>query len=244
MNRQEALLIGAGSDIGQSVASALKETEEFDKIHLVSRKPTSNAALLNSSIFKNYICDNKEDSIRRVLEEISSAGSSPCSIVICNGILHSDKISPERRLEQISASSLEKIFRINAIIPMLWLSELVNHLSKTSPSVVAVLSARVGSITDNKLGGWYSYRASKSALNMLLKTAAIEYSRRNRMVKLLSLHPGTVDTKLSKPFQRSIPKEQIFTPDYAASRLLKIMGSISHDGELDYLDWEGKEIPW
>ena len=144
----------------------------------------------------------------------------------------------------VSSNSLEEIFRINAIVPILWLSELINYLSNTSPSVVAVLSARVGSITDNKLGGWYSYRASKSALNMLLKTAAIEYSRGNQMVKLLSLHPGTVDTKLSKPFQRSIPKEQIFTPDYAASRLLKIMKSISHDGELDYLDWEGKEMPW
>ena len=244
MNRQEALVIGANSDIGQSVATALKETEEVDNVHLVSRKPITNTSLLNSSAFKTYICDNKEDSIKRVLQEIYSAGSSPSSIVICNGILHSNKTSPERRLEHISASSLEKIFRINAIIPILWLSELINHLSKTSPSVVAVLSARVGSITDNKLGGWYSYRASKSALNMLLKTAAIEYSRRNQMVKLLSLHPGTVDTKLSKPFQRSIPKEQIFTPDYAASRLLKIMKSISHDGKLDYLDWEGKEIPW
>ena len=80
--------------------------------------------------------------------------------------------------------------------------------------MLAVLSARVGSITDSKLGGWYGYRASKAALNMLLKTAAIEYSRRNKMVKPLSLHPGTVDTKLSKPFQRNIPKEQIFTPDF------------------------------
>ena len=244
MNRQEALVIGANSDIGQSVASALKETEEFDNIHLVSRKPITNTALLNSSIFRTHICDNKEDSIKKVLEEIFIAGSSPCYIVICNGILHSNKISPERRLEHISSNSLEEIFRINAIVPILWLSELINHLSNTSPSVVAVLSARVGSITDNKLGGWYSYRASKAALNMLLKTAAIEYSRRNRMVKILSLHPGTVDTKLSKPFQRSIPKEQIFTPDYAASRLLTIMKSIAHDGKLDYLDWEGKKIPW
>ena len=244
MNRQEALVIGANSDIGQSVASALKETEEFDNIHLVSRKPITNTALLKSSIFRTHICDNKEDSIRKVLEDIFIAGSSPCNIVICNGILHSNKISPERRLEHISSNSLEEIFRINAIVPILWLSELINHLSNTSPSVVAVLSARVGSITDNKLGGWYSYRASKAALSMLLKTAAIEYSRRNRMVKILSLHPGTVDTKLSKPFQRSIPKEQIFTPDYAASRLLKIMKSIAHDGKIDYLDWEGKEIPW
>ena len=110
MNKQEALVIGASSDIGQSVASALKETEEFDNIHLVSRKPITNTSLLNSSIFRTYICDNKEVSIRRVLQEIYIAGSAPCSIVICNGILHSNKISPERRLEQISASSLEKIF--------------------------------------------------------------------------------------------------------------------------------------
>ena len=244
MNKQNALVIGAGSDIGQSLAGALKKSEEFENIHLISRKPITNASLLNSSSFKTHICDHKEDSIRRVLQHIFSVGSSPCSIIICNGILHSNEIFPERRLEHISAGSLEEIFRINAIVPMLWLSELIHFLSKTSPSIVTVLSARVGSITDNKLGGWYGYRASKAALNMLLKSAAIEYSRRNKMVKLLSIHPGTVDTKLSKPFQRNIPKEQIFTPDYAASRILNIMKAISHDGKLDYLDWEGKQIPW
>ena len=244
MNRKDALVIGAGSDIGQSVASALIKSEGFDNIHLISRKPITNTSLLNSSAFKKHICDNKEDSIKRVLQCIFSAGSSPCRIVICNGILHSNELFPERRLEHISASSLENIFRTNTIVPILWLSQLINYLSKTSPSVLAVLSARVGSITDNKLGGWYGYRASKAALNMLLKTAAIEYSRRNKMVKLLSLHPGTVDTKLSKPFQRNIPKEQIFSPDYAASRILNIMKEISHDGELDYLDWQGKQIHW
>ena len=244
MNKPDALVIGAGSDIGQSIASALNKSKDFNNIHLISRKPITNTSLLNSSTFKKHICDNKEDSIKRVLQHIFSAGSSPRSIVICNGILHSNEIFPERRLEHISASSLENIFRTNTIVPILWLSELINYLSKTSPSVLVVLSARVGSITDNKLGGWYSYRASKAALNMLLKTAAIEYSRRNKMVKLLSLHPGTVDTKLSKPFQRNIPKAQIFSPDYAASRILNIMKAISHDGELDYLDWQGKQIPW
>ena len=244
MNKKDALVIGAGSDIGQSVASALKKSEEFDNIHLISRKPLTNASLLNSSIFKKHICDNKEDSIKTVLQHVFSGGSSPCSIVICNGILHSNEIFPERRLEHICANSLENIFRTNTIVPILWLSQLINYLSKTSPCVLAVLSARVGSITDNKLGGWYGYRASKAALNMLLKTAAIEYSRRNKMVKLLSLHPGTVDTKLSKPFQRNIPEEQIFTPDFAASRIINIMKAISYDGKLDYLDWEGKQIPW
>ena len=244
MSQNDALIVGAGSDIGQGIAEGLKKSEEFENIHLVSRNSFDNRSDTNDSILHNYTCDNEKESIREVLEEVFNRGSDITKIFICNGILHSDEVFPERRLEHISAYSMERIFRINSIVPMLWLAELINFLSKDFPSVVAVLNARVGSIDDNKLGGWYSYRASKTALNMLLKTTSIEYARRNRMVKLISFHPGTVDTKLSKPFQKNIPKDRIFSTDYAASQLLNIMNSISHDGTLDYLDWKGDKIPW
>ncbi len=244
MEQNDALIVGAGSDIGQGIAEALKKSEECKNIHLVSRKGCVVKSNTNDQILRDHSCNNEMESIREVLEEIFNGGSCITKVFICNGILHSDEVFPERRLEHISAESMEHIFRVNSIIPMLWLAELINFLSKDLPSVVAVLNARVGSIDDNKLGGWYSYRASKTALNMLLKTTSIEYARRNRMVKLISFHPGTVDTKLSKPFQKNIPKDRIFSTDYAASQLLTIINSISHDGILDYLDWNGNKIPW
>ena len=110
--------------------------------------------------------------------------------------------------------------------------------------VVAALSARVGSIGDNRLGGWYAYRSSKSALNMMLRSLAIEYARRVKNVKLISFHPGTTDTALSKPFQASVPEGKLFTPQFVARQLCAIMESAEINGELSYLDWDNKVIPW
>jgi NAD(P)-dependent dehydrogenase (short-subunit alcohol dehydrogenase family) len=110
--------------------------------------------------------------------------------------------------------------------------------------VVAVLSARVGSIGDNRLGGWYGYRASKAALNMFLQTAAVEYARRARRVKLLAFHPGTTDTALSAPFQKNVAAGKLFTPDFVAQRLLGLMDAAEPDGRLGFLDWAGKTVPW
>ena len=109
---------------------------------------------------------------------------------------------------------------------------------------IAVFSARVGSISDNQLGGWYSYRASKAALNMVLKCAAIELARLNPRAKLVAFHPGTTDTNMSKPFQKGVPAEKLFSPDFVASRLLVSLDSIVPDGELAFLDWDGKAIAW
>ena len=106
------------------------------------------------------------------------------------------------------------------------------------------MSARVGSISDNRLGGWYSYRASKCALNMLLKTSAIELNRKHKNVKLISFHPGTTDTKLSRPFQSSVSRDKLFTPDFVATKLMDLMRKTDVDGELAYLDWAGAPIDW
>ena len=109
---------------------------------------------------------------------------------------------------------------------------------------MAALSARVGSIGDNHLGGWYAYRSSKAALNMMLRTLSIEYGRRVKNVKIISFHPGTTDTALSKPFQASVPSDKLFTPEFVAGRLYGIMAEAEIDGQLSYLDWDNKAIPW
>lgn len=106
------------------------------------------------------------------------------------------------------------------------------------------LSARVGSISDNKLGGWYSYRSSKAALNMLLKSAAIELKRTFKNVKLIAFHPGTTDSPLSKPFQKNVPKGKLFTRDFVADALIDITNKTQIDGELSFIDWQGEKIDW
>ena len=107
-----------------------------------------------------------------------------------------------------------------------------------------MLSARVGSIADNHLGGWYSYRCAKAALNMGLKSAAIELARRAKGIKLVAFHPGTVDTPLSEPFQKNVAPEKLFEPAFVAERLDEILAAHAADGELSYLDWAGKAVPW
>lgn len=111
-------------------------------------------------------------------------------------------------------------------------------------AIISVFSARIGSIDDNRSDGWYGYRASKAALNMLLKTAAIEFARRAANVKLIAFHPGTTDKPLSKPFQRSVKKENLFTPEFVAEHLVDIMNTQLVDGECSFIDRENKTIAW
>jgi NAD(P)-dependent dehydrogenase (short-subunit alcohol dehydrogenase family) len=129
-------------------------------------------------------------------------------------------------------------------VPALWVSHLARVLRRSTGCSIAVLSARVGSIGDNRLGGWYSYRTAKAALNMFLKTAAVEYARRAPKVKLLAFHPGTTDTGLSRPFQKGVPEGKLFPPGFVAQRLLALLHEVTPDGELSFMDWDGKPIPW
>ena len=135
-------------------------------------------------------------------------------------------------------------FTTNTILPALWLKYVELILKGTEPAKLVFFSARVGSIGDNKLGGWYGYRASKSALNMIIKCAQIECQRRAKNISLISYHPGTVETKLSKPFQSNVPKDKLFTSDFTVAQLLKIIPTLSAENGPHYIDWQGKTIPW
>ncbi len=133
---------------------------------------------------------------------------------------------------------------INAFTPILLLAALQDSFKGTYPTVVASLSARVGSIEDNQLGGWYSYRASKAAHNMLLKTASIELKRLNKQSTVLCLHPGTTDTALSKPFQARVPHEKLFTPTFVAEQLLTVIAQRTPDDSGTFWAWDGQPIEW
>jgi NAD(P)-dependent dehydrogenase (short-subunit alcohol dehydrogenase family) len=159
-------------------------------------------------------------------------------------LLHSSDVSPEKALEHISLPSMKQVFAVNAYGPILLAQALLPWLKARRPVVFASLSARVGSITDNRLGGWYSYRASKAAQNQFLKTLAIELARRNPEAIVLALHPGTTDTGLSRPFQANVTQEKLFTPAFVAEHLLQQITQATAEDTGSFIAWDGQRIPW
>jgi NAD(P)-dependent dehydrogenase (short-subunit alcohol dehydrogenase family) len=165
-------------------------------------------------------------------------------LINASGLLHAPGIEPEKLLEHVDAAALRQLFEVNAHGPILLARALLPWLVRKRRIIYASLSARVGSIDDNRLGGWYGYRASKAAQNQLLKTLAIELRRRNPEAIVLVLHPGTTDTHLSRPFQRNVAPGKLFSPDFVASRLMAIIEAAESDNSGRFIAWDGEEIPW
>lgn len=244
METQTTLIIGANSDIAKSIATSVIN-DENSQLVVISR----NTDFYQQAIFDNAIAMNienyEEAEIKLNVDKIKQSVTSPITrVFICHGVLHNNHCQPEKRLEDFSAEAFQKIMQANAITPMLWIKHLTPLITGKSPCKVVVFNARVGSISENELGGWYSYRTSKAAMNMFIKTTAVEMARRAKNVKLISFHPGTTDTPLSKPFQKNVPKGKLFTPDFVAKQLLNIVDNTLVDGQASYLDWQGKTIGW
>jgi NAD(P)-dependent dehydrogenase (short-subunit alcohol dehydrogenase family) len=234
----KAVVVGAGG-IGTAVASALAD-QGYSEVHVVSRGVETHLL----SKVSTWCSDYSDPSIESIARAISERPGTLERLVITNGILQGDGYRPERALRQLSRATMAQIFDVNTILPMLWLGAFHEALRQADKPRMAVLSARVGSIEDNHLGGWYSYRASKAALNMVLKSAAIEYARRLPLVKLVAFHPGTTDTGLSKPFQRGVAPDKLFTPAFVAEKLATLLDEVVPDSELSYLAWDGSSIEW
>ena len=236
-----ALVIGASSAIAQAAIQQFETNQDCLGVFAVTRSTLSTANTKKTQwLTSNYT----EESIQQIINDLMPYAGKINKVLICNGILHNESMMPERKLEEIKASQMEAIFHSNTIVPMLWLSRLIPILQGNEATQVALFSARIGSISDNKTGGWYSYRASKAALNMLVQTSSIEYARRAKNVKLIAFHPGTTDTPLSKPFQRSVPKDKLFSAEFVATQLLSIMTNITMDNKAAYLDWNNQKIEW
>lgn len=244
LNSAQVLVIGASGGIAHALIQKTLSSNPNNKVLAVSRT-IDNAAINNwNGRLQWKRSDYSESSIAAITAQLARNGYTFDRVIICNGLLHNADLFPEKRLEDFTEQSLHTIMHINAVVPLLWLKHLKPALQSTSSCVVTVFSARVGSIEDNCLGGWYSYRASKAALNMLLKTAAIEYRRISPDIKFLAFHPGTTDTSLSRPFQKSVPPQQLFDPEFVADRLSGIIENLPPGPILNYLDWEGKAIDW
>jgi NAD(P)-dependent dehydrogenase (short-subunit alcohol dehydrogenase family) len=214
-----AVVIGAGGGIGAALADALAE-EENDVVRLTR----TDLDLTN------------ETGIAAAAAKVGTADM----VVVATGLLHDGEHGPEKALRDLDPVWLARQYAVNAIGPALVAKHFLPILPRSGRSVFAALSARVGSISDNRLGGWYGYRASKAALNQLIRTLAIEDKRRNDRGIVVALHPGTVDTRLSKPFQQS--GRDLFRPDRAAVQLLDVLDALKPADSGKLFAWDGAEI--
>ena len=230
-----ALIIGNGG-IGNSIADHLRENAPKLDLKVCGR---------NISNQEGIYLDLEDDKSFNSFEKQISLFEQPLRLVInTSGFLHSDSLKPEKRLSHINRTNIVKNFAVNSIAPILLAKSIEKFISPKLPFAYASLSARVGSIGDNKLGGWYSYRASKAAQNQFLKTLSVEWRRKfpNSVVSLL--HPGTCDTQLSKPFQSSVPKDKLFTPKQSAEYLISIISNQRPSDTGKFLAWDSSIIPW
>lgn len=244
MKSSQTLIIGSSSGIAKALVSALVKND-CNQVITISRNTASDESLISSHLKHFKIKDYSEDSINNVLDSVFGFTTRHFDrVIICNGLLHNDSIKPEKKIADFSEKAFNQIIKVNVITPMLWIKKLLPYLKGKNTTRVVVLSARVGSITDNRLGGWCSYRSSKAALNMILKTIAIEFSVKAKNIKMIAFHPGTTDTSLSKPFQKNVPKGKLFSPTFVAERLLTVSQKLPIDGKLSFVDWNGESIDW
>lgn len=253
MNRSNrvAIVIGASGGIGSGCVRQLCADSDTQFVFAVSRSLADASPLkITSGDEKLHLLnsDSSRASMLRVVAQIRKAlppGVEPqFDIVIATGLLHNDSLQPEKRIDSLDRQAALDVLETNTLMPMLWLQSLSSLFGKSIEARVAVLSARVGSISDNQLGGWYSYRASKAALNMMLKTLSVEFGRRFPKVKLLAYHPGTTKSELSAPFSTNVPAEKLFSSDYAAERLVTVLREQSLDQALSFVAWDGSPIQW
>ena len=222
-------VIGASGAIGGACARLLAELYPTAQVHAFAR---------DSELRIDY---DDEASIAAAAELAAQAG--PLDLVlVATGMLHSGTTLPEKSLRDLSGDKFARIFAANTITPALIAKHFLPRLGRERPAVFAAISARVGSISDNQLGGWYAYRASKAALNMIIKNAAIEMSRRNKKAIVAGLHPGTVDSPLSKPFQANVAAGKLFTPEYSAQKLIQVLESLTPEHSGQCLAWDGEVI--
>lgn len=231
-----ALVVAARGGIGAAVADALEQSPRFAQVLRTARRSGGDGLVL----------DLEDDaSIARCAEQVAARTETLHLVVICAGLLHDEAlgIRPEKRLKDLSREALHRSYDVNAVGPLLLARALATLLPRREHCVWATLSARVGSIGDNGLGGWYAYRAAKAAQNMFTRNLAIELGRRHRGLACVGLHPGTVATDLSAPF-RAPEADGVVTPGTAAANLLAVIDGLEARDTGAFRAWDGSEIPW
>lgn len=227
-----AVVIGAAGGIGAALADALAADGRHDVIHRLARSASPPLAI--------DVTD--ADSVAAAAAMVAASGPPPRLVIVATGLLHADGHRPERGLSDIDADWMARNFAVNTIGPALVARHFLPLMPRRGRTVFAALSARVGSIGDNRTGGWFSYRASKAALNQLVRSFAIAEARRNPDALIVALHPGTVDTPMSQPFRRAVPPASLASPSLAASNLLRTIAALTPAQTGRVFAWDGSEI--
>jgi len=246
-----ALIQGASRGIGLEFVRQLLAEASIGRVFAACRSPEGAAALTSLAardsrlqVLALEVTD--EESIRAAAATVASATSRLNLVINCAGVLHdvASGIAPEKRLADVRPESLTASFAVNAFAPLLVAKHFEGLLAHKERAVFASISARVGSIGDNRLGGWYAYRGAKAAQNMFTKTMSIEWARSRRNLICVALHPGTTDTDLSRPFQANVAPEKLFSSERTVRQLLAVIDTLQPEDTGRFLGWDGAEIPW
>ncbi len=229
-----AVVIGASGGIGAALADALERDPRFARVHRLSRRGAIPLDLCDAASI--------EAAAAMLAKHIGENGAALRLVIVASGFLHDSELKPERSLAELNAERFARAFAINATGPALVAKHFLPLMPKRERSVLAVLSARVGSIGDNRLGGWHAYRASKAALNQIVRTVAIEEARRAPGRIVAALHPGTVDTALSQPFARN--GLAVVSPAEAAGRLLRVIDGLHQRDSGGFFNHDSALLPW
>ena len=245
-----ALVIGAGQGIGLGFVRKLLLDSNIAKLYATYRDRDAAMELFTLQAQHSHRLNclqldiTNEEQIAHTIQQLQTQIDRLHWVINCVGILHDASLQPEKSLQQIHSEQLMRYFQINSVGAVLLAKHLLPLLCHRDRSVFATLSAKLGSIEDNQLGGWYGYRASKAALNMLIKTAAIEYRRKSSQAILIVLHPGTTNTRLSRPFQRNVAPEKLFTVDRTVDQLLTVISQLDEADSGQFFSWNGDRLPW
>ncbi len=234
-----SVVIGASGGIGNAIAHEL--AKQPGTIYRCVRNTARIMSPLENSITLELDITS-EPSVATAANRIARDGVLLDQVFVTTGILQDGDIRPEKSLRQFEPDTFMQVMRINTLGPALVAKYFLPLVQRDSPAFFGALSARVGSIGDNRLGGWHSYRASKAALNMIIRNLAIEYRRSHPQLVIAGLHPGTVDTALSAPFQKNVPTDKLFSAERAATALLAVTKTLTPDHSGDCFAWDGTRI--
>lgn len=234
----KAVVVGASGGIGGALTRLLVTDPGVASVLAASRTP------IPAEPPKLRACgiDLEDEASIGMAAEV--AGEEIDLVLVATGVLHGPELQPERSWRALEPHAMRRAFAINTIGPALVAKHFLPRLARGRKTAFAALSARVGSIEDNQLGGWHSYRASKAALNMLVRTLAIELKARRPEAVCVALHPGTVETELSAPFRTSVSRDRLFAPEYSAGRLLEVLDGLGPDDSGRLFAWDGQRVPF
>ncbi|RUO79936.1 short-chain dehydrogenase [Idiomarina tyrosinivorans] len=234
------IIFGAAGGLGQALTQALQQSTDETVVAISRRQPQQQLDGVDYLAVDDY----QSAKLAQWIADYDATAEPITGVISTIGVLHDGTIEPEKNLQALAADKLAHSFYVNASLPLLLLKQFLPKLDRKRTRFWVQLSAKVGSISDNYLGGWYGYRASKAALNMMLKSASIELGRTHKQLCVAAIHPGTTDTALSKPFQKHVAKDKLYSPEQSAARIMAVIAKLSPEQSGKLWHWDGTELPY